>query len=57
MGGQYQHFGNLHVFWSVGSIDSHVSNIIASQRFDAFIDCGGTVAVSVEADIAEVSLH
>ena len=57
MGGQDEHLGYLNMLRSISCIDGNVGDVIASQRFDAFIDCGGTVAVSVEADIAEVSLH
>ena len=57
MGGQNQHLGNLHVLRRIGSIDSHVGNIIARKGFDALIDISSTVAVAVETDITEVGLY
>ena len=57
MGGQYEHFGNLHVLWGVGGKDGNVGNIVARHGLDAFIDRGGPVVVSVETDVAEVGLH
>ena len=37
MGSQYQHFGNLYVLRGIGSKDSHIGNVIASQWLDAFV--------------------
>ena len=31
MGGENEHFGYLHMGWGIGSIDSHIGNIVASQ--------------------------
>ena len=56
MGGQYQHFGNLHMRWSISRIDSNVGNVVASQRLDALIDVGGTLVIAMETDGAEVGL-
>ena len=41
MGGQNQHFGNLHVSRGIGCIDGNVGNVVACQRLDALIDVGG----------------
>ena len=42
---------------SISCIDSNIRDIITSQGFDAFIDIGGTLRISMETDIAEVGLH
>ena len=57
MSSQYQYLRNLYVLRGVGGKDGYVSNIVACQGFDAFIDGGGTVVVSVETDVAEVGLY
>jgi len=57
MCGQYQYFGYLHVLWCIGSIDSHIGNIVARQRGDAFVQFGSTLFVTFEADVAKVRLY
>ena len=56
MGGQYQHLGNLHMGWGIGSIDGNVGDVVARQRLDTFIDIGGTLVVTMKAGVAEVGL-
>ena len=57
MGSQYQHLGYLYVLRGIRGEDGYIGNVVARQRLDAFVDCGGTVTVAAEADVAEVGLH
>ena len=56
VGGQYQYLGNLHMRRSIGSIHSHICDIVTRQRLDAFIDISSTVVVTMETDVAKICL-
>ena len=57
MGGQHQHFSYLHVGRSLGSIETHVGDVVTRQGFDAFVDIIGSLLVAMETGTAEVGLH
>ena len=57
MSGQDEDLGNLHMLRRIGSIDSHIGDVVASEGLDALIDIGSTVAVAMETDVTEVGLN
>ena len=57
MSGKNEHLSNLYVLRSIGGIDSHIGNVVASQGLDTLIYIGSTIVVTAETDIAEVRLN
>ena len=57
MCGQDKHFGNLHMGRRTGCIEGHIGNVVASERFDAFIYIVGTLCIAMETNHTEIGFH
>ncbi len=57
MRGQHKHLGNLNMGWGRGGIEHYICNIVARERFDAFIDIVGTSIIAMETYIREVGFY
>ena len=57
MGSQDGDFGYLHMLGCGCYIEADIGNVVAYQRFHAFIDIVGTLLVTTEPDNAEVGLY
>ena len=57
MSGEDKHLGYLDMGRGVGCKDGNIGNVITRQWLDALVDIGGTLVVTMKADVAEVRLN